>query len=142
MSAPEMSVNAADPDGKWLYRVGGISAFALGIAYIIIIALYVPVGVPLSGAEARLTYLAGHTTAWWAIIGLSVLTDFLFVPVALALYVALKGINRNAMLVATAFGCRLPIHGAGNQPLRCLPRTRPLGRDSHDRACHVKGNLP
>jgi len=60
------------------------------------------VGAPPSGAEARLTYLAGNTTVWWAILGLSVLTDFLFVPVALSLYLALKGINRNVMLVATA----------------------------------------
>jgi hypothetical protein len=102
MSAQNMTVNAVDPDGKWLHRVGGISAFVLGMAYIITIALYVPVGVPPSGAEARLAYLAGNTTVWWAILGLSVLTDFLFVPVALSLYLALKGINRNAMLVATA----------------------------------------
>jgi hypothetical protein len=102
MSVQKMMVNAVDPDGKWLYRVGGISALVLGIAYIITIALYVPVGAPPSGAEARLTYLAGNTTVWWAILGLSVLTDFLFVPVALSLYLALKGINRNAMLVATA----------------------------------------
>ena len=37
------------------------------------------------------------------ILGLSVFTDFLYVPVALALYLALKGVNRNAMLLATAF---------------------------------------
>jgi hypothetical protein len=97
-----MMVNAVDPDGKWLYRVGGISALVLGLAYIITIALYIPVGAPPSGAKARLTYLAGNTTLWWAILGLSVLTDFLFVPVALSLYLALKGINRNVMLVATA----------------------------------------
>lgn len=45
----------------------------------------------------------GSSAEWWAILGLSVLTDFLFVPVALSLYLALKGVNRNAMLVATAF---------------------------------------
>ena len=103
MSMQKTIANAVDPDGKWLYRLGGISALVLGLAYIITIALYVPVGAPPSGAEARLTYVAGNTTVWWAILGLSVLTDFLFVPVALALYLALKGINRNAMLVATAF---------------------------------------
>jgi hypothetical protein len=32
-----------------------------------------------------------------------VFTDFLFVPVALALYLALKGTNKNAMLLATAY---------------------------------------
>lgn len=103
MSAAKMLVNVVDPDGKWLYRVGGISALLLGIAYIITIPLYVQVGTPPSGGEARLQYLAGKTTVWWAILGLSVLTDLLFVPVALALYLALKGVNRNAMLVATAF---------------------------------------
>ena len=56
-----------------------------------------------SGAEAWLEYIAGNLTAWWAILGLSVLTDFLLVPVALSLYLALKGIDKNAMLVATAF---------------------------------------
>jgi hypothetical protein len=103
MSAQKMMVNAVDPDGKWLYRVGGISALVLGIAYIITIPLYVHVGAPPSGGEARLKYLALNTTVWWAILGLSVLTDFLFVPVALSLYLALKGVNRNTMLVATAF---------------------------------------
>ena len=101
MSVQKMMFNAVDPDGKWLYRVGGISALILGVAYIIIIVLYVPVGAPPSGAEAWLTYLAGNTKVWWAILGLSVLTDFLFVPVTLSLYLALKGINRNVMLLAT-----------------------------------------
>jgi hypothetical protein len=102
MSVQKMMVDAVDPGGNWLYRVGGISALVLGIGYIIIIALYVPMGAPPNGAEARLTYLAGNTTVWWAILGLSVLTDFLFIPVTLSLYLALKEINRNAMLVATA----------------------------------------
>jgi Domain of unknown function (DUF4386) len=94
--------NAVDADGKWLCQAGGIFAVALGIAYFVIIVLYVPMGAPPSGPEARLAYVGKNTTAWWAILSLSVLTDFLFVPVALALYVALKEINRNAMLLATA----------------------------------------
>ena len=36
-------------------------------------------------------------------LGLSVLTDLLFVPVALSLYFALKRVHRSAMLIATAF---------------------------------------
>jgi hypothetical protein len=95
-------INAVDADGKWLCRAGGISALALGIAYVVIIALYVPIGAPPSACEARLAYLAENKTAWWAILGLSVLTDLLFVPVALSLYVVLKEVNRNAMLLATA----------------------------------------
>jgi hypothetical protein len=102
MSAQKIMVNAVDPYGKWLYRVGGLSALVLGIAYVAIVPLYASVGAPPSGGEARLHYLVGKTTVWWAILGLSVLTDVLFVPVAFALYLALKGVNRNAMLIATA----------------------------------------
>lgn len=104
MSTDKMMVHEVDPDGKWLYRVGGISALVLGIAYIITIALYARAGAPPSGGgEVWLTYLAGNTTVWWGILGLSVLTDLLYVPVAFSLYLALKAVNRNAMLVATAF---------------------------------------
>src|SRR6266542_5326169 len=103
MSVEKMTVNAIDPDGKWLYRVGGISALVIGIAYITIFPLFAQVGgAPPSGGEVWLKYLEGKTTVWWAILGLSVLTDFLFVPLALSLYLALKGVHRNAMLLATA----------------------------------------
>jgi len=102
MSAEKTVVYAVDPDGRWLYRVGGIAALLLSLGYIITIPLYVYVGAPPHEAEAWLTYLAGKTTEWWAILGLSVLTDLLFIPLALALYFALKGVNRNMMLLATA----------------------------------------
>ena len=98
-----MAATAVDPDGKWFYRVGGVSALVLGMAYIVVFPLYAHVGAPPSGdGEAWLKYFAGKTTVWWAILGLSVLTDFLYVPVALSLYLALKGVHRNAMLLATA----------------------------------------
>jgi len=94
---------AVEADERWVHRAGGLSAILFGVAYIVIIALYIPMGAPPSGVEERLTYIAGNRTAWWAILGLSVLTDFLLAPVALSLYLALKGINKNAMLMATAF---------------------------------------
>jgi hypothetical protein len=105
MHAATTSVSQVDPDGRWLYRVGGISALLLGVAYIIIFPLYAHAGAPPGGSDGEtwLKYLAGRTTVWWAILALSVLTDFLFVPVGLSLYLALKGLNRNAMLLATAF---------------------------------------
>ena len=103
MNAPNMTVSAVDPDVKWLYRVGGISAIAFGIAYVVIIALYVRMGARPSGAEAWLTYIAGNTTAWRAILGLSALTEFLLVPNALSLSVPLNGINKNPTLVGAAF---------------------------------------
>jgi hypothetical protein len=103
LSTERSTATAADPDGTWLYRLGGSAALAVAAAYVLIIPLYAHVGAPPSGGEAWLKYAAGKTTVWWAILGLSVLTDLLLVPVAFALYLALRGINRNAMLVATAF---------------------------------------
>jgi hypothetical protein len=94
-------VKVADADDKWLCRSGGISAGALGVAYIVIITLYVPMGTPPSGSEARLAFVAANMKTWWVILALSVLTDLLFAPVALALYVALKAVNRNAMVLAS-----------------------------------------
>jgi hypothetical protein len=102
MSVERSLVHAVDADGGWLYRVGGVSALLLGLGYIGTIPLYVYAGAPPHETEAWLAYLAGKTTEWWAILGLSVLTDLLFIPLALALYIALKDVNRNVMLLATA----------------------------------------
>src|SRR5258708_2489663 len=103
MKAEMSTVASADADQKQWYRVGGTAALVLGISYVIIVPLYAHVGAPPSGGEAWFKYLPGKTIVWWAILGLSVLTDFLFVPVAFALYLSLRGINRNAMRLATAF---------------------------------------
>jgi len=104
MGVGKTTVDSVDVDQQQWYRVGGIAAFVLGVSYIIIIFLYARVGAPpTGGGEAWFRYLPGKTTIWWAILALSVLTDFLFVPFAFALYLALKEANRNAMLLATAF---------------------------------------
>ena len=104
MSAEKVAAHAVDADGTWLYRVGGICALLLGLGYVVTIPLYAHVGAPPSGGgEVWLSYLAGKTAMWWVILGLSVLTDLLYIPVALALYLALRGVSKNAMLVATAF---------------------------------------
>jgi hypothetical protein len=103
MDTPQTYASAIGSADKRLFRVGGLAAFAIGAAYIAIIALYATVGAPPVGGEAWLNYLAGKTGAWWAIVGVSVLTNFLFVPVALALYFALSRVNRIAMLIGVAF---------------------------------------
>jgi hypothetical protein len=104
MKGDKTTVDSVDVDQKEWCCVGGIAALVLGFAYNIIVFLYARVGAPpTTGGEAWFQYLPGKTTIWWAILSLSVLTDFLFVPVAFALYLALKGASRNAMLLATAF---------------------------------------
>ncbi len=103
MSVENGTIASATVDTKNWYRLGGVAAVVLGAAYIVIVPLYAHVGAPPNTAEAWFKYLPGKTTVWWIILGLSVLTDFLFVPVAFALYLALKAINKNVMLMATAF---------------------------------------
>jgi hypothetical protein len=106
MITEQTLAHAAATDHRWLYRWGGLSALLIGLGYIVTIPLYVAAGPPPSGGEARLHYLVGKTTVWWAILGLSILTDLLFLPVALALYRALKDVNNTAMLFATTWsGC-------------------------------------
>lgn len=96
-------LKTADQDRKWLFQIGGVSGIALGVGYIAIIAMYVPIGAPPKGVVERLAYLSAHTTAWWWILGLSVVTDLLFLPLALSLYEGLKDVSRSMMLLATAF---------------------------------------
>jgi hypothetical protein len=103
MNSTEVTGSEVNRDESWLFRVGGMASLAIGVAYIVIIALYASVGAPPEGGEARLNYLVGKTTTWWAIVGASVLTNFLYVPVALSLYFALRGVNRFAMLLGVAF---------------------------------------
>jgi hypothetical protein len=103
MTAQNTMAGAVDPGGKWLYRVGGISAFVLVVGYLLTYPVYAWVGdAPPSGVEAQLVYFAEHATGWWVILGLMVFTDLLWVPIFLSLYQALKGVNRNVMLLAIA----------------------------------------
>jgi len=91
-----------NPDRKHLYYVGGVSALLLGALYVIITVLYVLGGALAGGAEEWLMHLAGHTNEWWAILYLSVFTDLLFLPVAWALYAALREANRTAVLTGAS----------------------------------------
>lgn len=83
-------------------RLGGIAALALGAGYLLIIPVFLTVTPEPGGAaaEAWLKYLGGRTTQWWIILGLSVVTDLLYIPVGLGLYAALRGVNQSAMLLA------------------------------------------
>jgi len=96
-------VAASPRESSFWFRVGSISAILLGLGYIVIIPLYAHVGAPPNGGQAWFLYLPGKTSFWWAIIALSVLTDMLYIPIALALYLALERLSKNTMLLAVAF---------------------------------------
>jgi hypothetical protein len=103
MDNGNMTSRIVSSDEKWLYKTGGIAALALGVTFIVTILLYVYVGKLPSGGAAWLQYMDGKRTAWSVILVVSVLTDLLFVPVALALYAALREVHRGVMLIATSF---------------------------------------
>ena len=86
-----------------LFRVAGVSAILLFVSYLIIIAVYVIMGAAPGDIEALLEYHADHTAEWWLILYLSVLTDFLFIPIVCALYVEFKDVSRNAILAGAFF---------------------------------------
>jgi hypothetical protein len=92
---------ATRPEDPALIRLGGRSAIALGLAYILITVLYAITGQVPSGVEASLQHFAANAAAWWAIAGLSVLTDVLFLPLAAALYLELKPADRMLALVGS-----------------------------------------
>ena len=100
----EKMQSTVDPDGKWIYRVGGLSGIVLGIGYLLTIPVTILYagGFPPPGVEARLAFFAEHAAGWWAVTGLMVFTDLLYIPFFLALYHALKGFNKYLMLLAFA----------------------------------------
>ena len=104
MNTQNVMANSVDPEGKWLYRVGGIAAIVLVVGYFLTFPIYFWVGdQPAAGVEAQLAYFAEHAAGWWSIVFLMVFTDLLLVPIFFGIYMALKHINRGLMLVALAF---------------------------------------
>lgn len=97
------ATHASDLSPRRWYQLGGVAAFTSGLGYIVIFPLYAHVGPPPRGGEAWITYLPGKVTMWWAIVAISVFTDFLYVPIALALYLRLRDANKDAMRLATTF---------------------------------------
>ena len=99
----EMSVEMSGLNAyaeKQCYRWGGIAALFLAIGYVAIIPLFAWAGAPPVTGEAWFRYLPGKTTVWWVIIWLSVVTDLLYLPVAWALWNALRKAGTNLMLAA------------------------------------------
>ena len=89
-----------DPTWKGVYRIGGVALLLAGIFYLIGTILGNFFGAP-GNTEAYLQALAAYPTLAQITYSIFGLTDLLLVFGILALYLALKGVNKNAMLVAT-----------------------------------------
>jgi hypothetical protein len=98
----EAGVRAA-PAWKGLYRTGGVCLFLIGVIYIACSLISIVQGSPpVTDSEPYLKSLATHSVSARITFRLFALTDFLLLPAVLALYLALRQIARNAMLVAVA----------------------------------------
>lgn len=96
----EEARSKVDPTWKGIYKIGGICLFLAGIIFITVAILSLILGPAPSSAEPYLQSLATHTVLAQLNFGLYALSDFLFLPVILALFLSLKQINKNAMLIA------------------------------------------
>lgn len=94
MSTKSSVISAIRSDERWLYQIGGVCALAIAVLYVVIVGLYARGGALPTGGEGWMQYLQGKTSTWSAIVGLSVLTNFLYVPVAISLYFALKSLHK------------------------------------------------
>ncbi len=104
MTAQSVVASRFDPEGSWVFRVGGIAASALVVGYFLTFPIYFWVGDhPAGGVEAQLAYYADHAAGWWAIAILMVCTDLLVVPAFVAIYLALRHLGKGLMAAALAF---------------------------------------
>jgi hypothetical protein len=90
-----------DPTWKGVYRVGGLSLVAAGILYLIGSTLGFYLGGAPGNNQAYLQSLATHPIIAPITYWIFILADIFFIPAVLGLYLALKAINKNAMLIAT-----------------------------------------
>jgi hypothetical protein len=89
-----------DPSWKGVYRAGGICLLINGVIYLLVAVLSVILGPAPSSGEPYLRTLAGHATLAQVNFGVFALSDVLLVPALLALYLALKHLAKNPMLIA------------------------------------------
>jgi Domain of unknown function (DUF4386) len=101
-STVEQVSSRVDPSWKGVYRVGGAGLLLAGLIYLANMYIGIYGGIP--GAADSVKYLqslAAHPSLAQVSYGLYSLADFLFIPAALGLYLALKHIAKNPMLLAT-----------------------------------------
>jgi hypothetical protein len=97
------TADEVDRNSRGLYQAGGISMMIVGLLSFAFVALLGALGSSFSSSEAALKSFAGEASTVRAAFGLGILADIFFIPAVVALYAALSGINRNAMVVAAGF---------------------------------------
>jgi hypothetical protein len=91
------------PDPKWntIYRIAGPAMLSVGILYLLLGVFTVSLRIPPTPGTADLPTFAAHATGGTVTFGLFMVTDLLLIPALLALYFALRGVNRPIVLVGS-----------------------------------------
>jgi hypothetical protein len=97
------SSQEVDQGRKGLYLIGGISLIIIGILYFGGMIMSLIIGPPPSSSVIYFTAIAAHPIVAPVNFAAFIVAHFLLIPAIFALYFALKGVNRTAMLLATAF---------------------------------------
>lgn len=103
--APGRATAGPDPSWKGLYRAGGVAGLLAGVIYIVaMVLIFTTPAPPTAGGVVTLEYIAGHRSLYilkqilW--LGPSVLAMVVF----LALYPALKQVNRSYAALGAVLG--------------------------------------
>lgn len=96
----EQTQNLIDLTWKGIYKLGAFCMIGLGLIYIIATLLNLTIAVPPNDTITFFNSLADHASLARFIYILYSLAAFLLLIATMALYHALKRINKNAMLVA------------------------------------------
>lgn len=92
----EASARGPDPSWATLYRAGGIAALLATLAYIVAVVVEFSVtAAPTSGGAATLAYIAAHRSIYILQQVLWLAPSVLLIVVFLALYVAIKDLNKS-----------------------------------------------
>ena len=91
-------------DARWKTWciIGAVTLAFEGIAYLLMIVPGITIGVAPGNNLQYLNALASHPTSANFAYYMTLLADLAFIPASYALYRALRHVNRNLMLVATA----------------------------------------
>ena len=106
---------SADPAWKRLYRAGGFSLILAGILFIVNLPLLLIVGPPPTSGEAALAIVAAQNLLFRTSNGIFIASGIVFIPAVLALYLALKELDREYALIASGLAAvAIPIFQTTN----------------------------
>src|SRR6266704_623995 len=96
---------APDPSWRGLYKVGGVSGVLVGVLYIVATVLvFIMPQPPISGGAATLQYIASNRSGYILELVLYVGPSVLVMVVFLALYMALKHLNKSYAALGAIVG--------------------------------------